>query len=329
MYSNQDVFNFYAEMPFNFHADSTAAAEHIKKSNIIKDTYTVLSPYIAKKSNVSLIDIGCGAGVIANNIAYHCNIEVLGIDFNPVAIERAREVSSLLGNRNSSFRAADLFDFYPEKPFDIALSLGVLHHTMDCLRALRHVLKNMVRHGGFAFIGLYHKFGREPFIEHFQALKRQQFSEQALYEEYRRLNKSITDEPFLKSWFRDQVLHPHESLHTLEEIILILDECGCRLVSTSINKFRSFSSPEYLIKEEKKYTAISKEKLQEGLYFPGFFIFLPRNCLNRVPTNCKIIIPWRKRCTGGARKGKHVHNSLYYITYYSGCLFLCLYKKEK
>ena len=47
----------------------------------------------------------------------------------------------------------------------------------------------------------------------------------------------ILDEQKLYSWFRDQVLHPHETQHTLEELTDVFKSCNYKIVSTSINKF--------------------------------------------------------------------------------------------
>ena len=40
---------------------------------------------------------------------------------------------------------------------------------------------------------------------------------------YNKIHK-LEDELHLKSWFRDQVLHPHESLHSLEEVLNIFEK---------------------------------------------------------------------------------------------------------
>ena len=85
---------------------------------------------------------------------------------------------------------------------------------------------------------------------------------------------SLRDETHLRSWFRDQVLHPHETLHTIEEIIQLLPELDCRLVSTSINRFKSIEDQQKLIEEEKTWHKVAEKRLYEKRYFPGFFVFL-------------------------------------------------------
>ena len=46
--------------------------------------------------------------------------------------------------------------------------------------------------------------------------------ENALFEEYKKLDKRSSDETHLRSWFKDQVLHPKETQHTLAEILPII-----------------------------------------------------------------------------------------------------------
>ena len=57
------------------------------------------------------------------------------------------------------------------------------------------------------------------------------------------------------------MLHPHETLHTIEEIIQLLPELGCKLVSTSINKFHNIKDPKSLMDEEKNMLEVSKKRL--------------------------------------------------------------------
>ena len=94
-----------------------------------------------------------------------------------------------------------------------------------------------------------------------------------IFKKYKELH-DLKDSTHLQSWFRDQVLHPHETLHAIEEIIQLLPELGCRLVSTSINRFKSIEDQQNLIEEEKTWHKVAEKRLNEKKYFPGFFVFL-------------------------------------------------------
>ena len=69
-------------------------------------------------------------------------------------------------------------------------------------------------------------------------------SEGYKFEKYKKLHKNIKDEKKLYSWFRDQVLHPHETQHTFEEISQVLIEEKYNIQSCSLNKFKKIENLE-------------------------------------------------------------------------------------
>ena len=155
------------------------------------------------------------------------------------------------------------------------ISLGVLHHTDNCAEAIRRCLTHFTAPGGHFLVGLYHKFGRRPFLDHFAKLKARGAGEGELLAEYRRLHP-LEDETHLRSWFRDQVLHPHETQHTLREVVEIAGECGAELVATSINRFAPVDDLDAVLALEPEYEALGAKRLKAGQYFPGFFVALLR-----------------------------------------------------
>ena len=91
------------------------------------------------------------------------------------------------------------------------------------------------------------------------------------------LNPEITDAIHMLSWFRDQVLHPHETQHSYEEIEALLREEGFVVERTSINGFKPMPGRDKLIQlekqlEEKSNIALTKKRK----YFPGFFVVWAR-----------------------------------------------------
>lgn len=269
----QSVLEFYRALPFNTRQSAADHAREIRDRNAI-ESYPVLPPLLCDRVP-AVLEVGCGTGWLSNGIAYHYRCPVVGLDFNPVAIERARAVAGELGV-TPTFEVADLFEWTPETPFPLVISLGVLHHTSDCIGAMRRLCTRFVADGGHALIGLYHEFGRRPFLDHFASLKAKGASEDELLARFRALHDRLTDETHLRSWFRDQVLHPHESQHTLEEIMPVLEGCGMTLQSTSLNRFQPFVAVDELFTREKEYAAIAAERLAAGGYFPGFFVVLVR-----------------------------------------------------
>jgi hypothetical protein len=72
------------------------------------------------------------------------------------------------------------------------------------------------------------------------------------------------------------VLHPHETQHTLAEMVEVLHANRMELVSTSINRFQRINRLEDLFEAEKSLAQRGEEALAEKRYFPGFFTFLAR-----------------------------------------------------
>ena len=95
--------------------------------------------------------------------------------------------------------------------------------------------------------------------------------ENALFEEYKKLDKRSSDETHLRSWFKDQVLHPKETQHTLAEILPII-KTKYKIISTSLNKFEQIHNLEQIVEEEEKWLDYGLQKLRNNIYFPGFFI---------------------------------------------------------
>jgi SAM-dependent methyltransferase len=271
-FANEDVLKFYKELPFNIFGD---IQEHQKsiRSGVSLNNHPVLTNILTKKMKV--LEVGCGVGWLSAQITDRFQATVTSIDFNQVAIDTAQKAADSLG-LNVKYEVADLFKFEPKEKFDICISLGVLHHTNNCIAAIQRCVENYVRPGGYFYVGLYHLYGRRPFLQHFENLSAGGASEGDLLREYSRLSNVKTDDTHLYSWFRDQVLHPHETQHTLKEITEVCANLGAKLVSTSINQFKNFKSESELFEQELAYEAVSHQRISEGKYFPGFFTALYR-----------------------------------------------------
>ena len=269
-FANDDVLKFYKELPFNIFGSKEEHQKFIK-SGVSLNSHPVLTEILSKQKSV--LEVGCGVGRFSAQIADRFRSSVTAIDFNPVVIDYAQTAANALG-LNVSYEAADLFKFDPKEKFDICVSLGVLHHTNNCIAAVQRCIENYVKSGGYFYVGLYHLYGRRPFLKHFEKLAASGASEDDLFKEYARLDNGKTDVTYLYSWFRDQVLHPHETQHTLKEITEVCANSGAKLVSTSINQFKSFNSESELFDQEFGYEAISLQRIAEGKYFPGFFTAL-------------------------------------------------------
>ena len=254
---DEQVLNFYKTLPFNFKGSIENHALGVMKRKSYGEN---LEPLLNKGTKV--LEVGCGAGWFSNGVAYHYKCDVTAFDFNPVVIERAKEVRDYLG-LSVEYDVVDVFDYEPKELVDVVVSIGVLHHTIDPLNATK-LISEFIKRGGHMYLGLYHKYGRKPFLNHFKQLQKDGLSEDELFEEYCKLDKRITDKTHLRSWFKDQVLHPHENQYTFKEMQELLGTLDMTIEYSSIEG------------DEKKYETIAKQKLKESSYWPGFFNILAR-----------------------------------------------------
>ena len=270
----ESVLDFYGDLPFNMWHTADAEADAIRAHSVVDDIYPVLARELAPGKEV--VEIGCGTGWLSNSIAHHHGCRVTGVDFNPVATARASRVASLLSS-GARFATSDIFEFFPERKAEVVVSIGVLHHTRDCHAAITHVVGNVLAPGGAFFLGLYHLHGRAPFLEHFAAMRNAGATLDEMRGEYARIHPAVANDPVhLESWFRDQVLHPHETQHTLEEVIQLTAPLGLELDCSSVNNWRPFADMSELFELETQMRTKGVTAIQDGRYYPGFFVSLFR-----------------------------------------------------
>ena len=87
------------------------------------------------------------------------------------------------------------------------------------------------------------------------------------FEKYKEIHK-LKDQLHLKSWFRDQVLHPHETQHTLSEVLDVFKLNNIKFTGTSINHFKLEKLEDILKKEKELYSYGTK--IDNKIYYPGF-----------------------------------------------------------
>lgn len=269
------VLRFYRGLPFNAYSGAVEAASQLMARNRLK-AYPVLHRHLKRAQGLRVLDVGCGAGWFANSCAHFYAHDVTGLEINQVALRQARAVARMLPDHTRlHFEQSDLFVYTPGDQFDVINSLGVLHHTPDCVGAIRRVA-GWVRPGGYLHLGLYHLHGRRPFLDHFARLKAAGATESELFDAFKVLVADIQDETHLESWFRDQVLHPHETQHTFEEIGGLVRSLGFEIEAVSLNGDKPRPDFASVAAREKTMGRLSERALARGRYFPGFFVIWAR-----------------------------------------------------
>jgi SAM-dependent methyltransferase len=275
------VRDFYEGMPFNYYSSAPAAAAQLR-ANPLRSACPDLHELLISGKVRTVTDFGCGAGWLANTVARHYAIRATGVDFTANAIARARAVSQHLKTSHlASFVVGDLFEF-EGATVDLVTCVGVLHHTRSAREGFERI-QRFVAPRSYVYLGLYHLHGRKPFLELFRDLVSRE-GEDAAFRRYSELDSSRRgDDVHRRSWFRDQVLHPHESTHTLAEVAAWLASAGFEIQRTSINGFQPFDRIDALVETEKDYEGLSRRaNFVERRYFPGFFTVLARRLEDRL-----------------------------------------------
>lgn len=116
--------------------------------------------YLARLKNRipggKLLDLGCGEG--RHSIAAaQAGFMVTGIDYEPLALERAESFAKTAQIKNIAFHLANIFSLpFPHASFDIVLDYGCLHHQRksDWLAYRASVLR-VLKPQGFLILSVF------------------------------------------------------------------------------------------------------------------------------------------------------------------------------
>jgi SAM-dependent methyltransferase len=90
-----------------------------------------LYPYLEEYArNGSILDLGCGSGNTANELASSAYGSYLGVDISDTALDKARKRSEANGRAvKNSFLRADFLKYVPDQRFDVILLRESLYHV--------------------------------------------------------------------------------------------------------------------------------------------------------------------------------------------------------
>ena len=192
--------------------------------------------------DASVIDVGCGTGQLACFLALKGR-RVLGVDYSQRSLALAQELKRRLALRSVDFRRENILAWeLPAQSFDYVFCNGVLHHTSDPYGGFQNLVK-ITKPGGLVIVGLYNRYGRLML-----GVRRRVVKLLSLFDaraKDRAIEKQLValdaDEEKRRTWYADQYEHPHESTHTVAEVLEWFRANGLEYVS-SFPKIEAFGS---------------------------------------------------------------------------------------
>ena len=173
--------------------------------------------------DASIIDVGTGTGQLSAFLSLRRKL-VYGIDFSDNSLNKAKSLKRKLNLDSLHLKKVDIMDKKQIEgigggQFDYVLCLGVLHHTEDAYQAFKNILP-LLKPNGMIAIGLYNKIGRIPLKIRILLTKTIFKDNQKIKDWFIKMQiGDVEDRERVRGWWNDQYLHPHETTHTVGEVL--------------------------------------------------------------------------------------------------------------
>src|SRR5262245_11811340 len=162
--------------------------------------------------NKLILECGCGTGQLSHFLSLNNNY-VLGVDLSASSLKLAIEHKRRNNLSRSAFVQMNIFELgVKDQAFDVVVSTGVLHHTRDARRAFQTIVRK-AKPGGLVIVGLYNWFARVPTFARSKLIG-------LLGPEIDYVARNrIRDRRKAEIWIKDQYYNPHETWHSVDEVL--------------------------------------------------------------------------------------------------------------
>lgn len=116
----------------------------------------VIDRYLGDKKTV--LDVGCGTGLISNLFATRYRGKFIGVDFS-CGVDLAKQFAQINHIDNVEYYKEDFYTFNPRDQFDVVIAQSFLTHVENPLSALNK-LKMHTKRGGTLIFSVYNPAGQ-------------------------------------------------------------------------------------------------------------------------------------------------------------------------
>jgi carbamoyltransferase len=269
------VKQFYEKTPFpNYDdLDNIRALLEKARAGLFARLLNEQIPYDAR-----VVEIGCGTGQLTNFLSI-AHRTVIGTDICVNSLRLAHQFKITQGLDRATFAQMNLFrPALRDGFFDFVISNGVLHHTGDCRAAFRRISR-LAKPGGFVVIGLYSAYSRKLHYARRGLFRWTGLTPRWLDPHFGRVKAVGKTE----AWFQDQYCHPHETCHTIDELLDWMADDGLEFVNSIPKPVMGpvLTPDEHMFERHDPGTAVSRflsqlSDMASGYREGGFFTVIGR-----------------------------------------------------
>jgi SAM-dependent methyltransferase len=222
------VTEFYDIAPFPNYKDNDNKSTILERGNRNRLSRR-LKEFIG--FNRSFLEVGSGTSQLSNYLAIGSNSEIFAFDPTLTSLKLGHNFATKNNIPNVTFVNADVFeDVFEDEVFDVVWSSGVLHHTNDPSGGFDLICK-YAKHDGIVIVGLYNWYGR--LRTHIRRFFYRIFGVRYLmiFDPVLR-NADANSAEKVKSWIRDQYIHPVESCHSFDEVLGWFDKNNIEFINS-------------------------------------------------------------------------------------------------